>query len=283
MRVRKTWLWAFGIFFLDVMLMAQVTESGSSVSHYDGTDWNLKGDGVVCCPCKVPCPCRTNSPPSYGHCEATLYLRIKQGNYGAVSLDGMNVVNSGGMCSVSYQRLSALYFEPTASRSQQLAFMELLASFSPEHVAESSHVRIAPLHLEVAGEHLFRVVIAGALEMTVDRNWGQAAPPMPMVAAQDYFSNALQYAQNIRYRMSDTEAGLDFDYSRRQANYREIDLNVQQYRSKSMLIQFGNGNGGFSPEQIRLIRTLHLTMPELDQIQKTALQLRKATEARGKD
>ena len=43
MRVRKTWLWAFGIFFLDVMLMAQVTESGSSVSHYDGTDWNLKG------------------------------------------------------------------------------------------------------------------------------------------------------------------------------------------------------------------------------------------------
>ena len=82
--------------------------------------------------------------------------------------------------------------------------------------------------------------------------------------------------------MNDTEAGLDFDYSRRQANYREIDLSVEQYRSKSMLIQFGNGKGGFSPEQIRLIRTLHLTMPELDQIQKTALQLRKA-EARGKD
>src|SRR6516165_10725373 len=46
----------------------------SRTAHSTGKDWHLKGEGVVCCPCAVPCPCRTNGRPTYGHCEATLYL-----------------------------------------------------------------------------------------------------------------------------------------------------------------------------------------------------------------
>jgi hypothetical protein len=271
----KMWLPSLGFFLLGAVLVAQVTQPGPNRVRYDGADWNLKGEGVVCCPCTVPCPCRSNGPPSYGHCEATLYLRIAHGKYGTESLDGMQVVDSGGMCAISYQKLSALYFEPSASRAQQLAFMKLLASFSANHTAEFSHVRVVPFDSEVPGGRLFKVTIPDTLEMTVDRDWGQSAPPMPMVAAQDYFSNTLQYAQNIRYRMHDLEAGLDFDYSHRQANYREVDLTVQRYRSRSMLIEFANGKGWFTPEQTKLIRAQHLTLPQLEAIQKIALQLRK--------
>jgi len=99
---------------------------------------------------------------------------------------------------------------------------------------------------------------------------------MPFVAAQDGFANALQYVQNIRYRMHDREAGLEFDYSRRQANYRVVDLSAEQYRSKSMLIQFADGKGWFSAKQLELISAQHLVLPQLDDIRKEALRLRAA-------
>jgi hypothetical protein len=269
----KIWLVVVTMLFCTAMLAAQVAELGPIRTRYDGADWKLEGDGVVCCPCSIPCPCRSNAQPSYGHCEATLYLRIAHGSYGAVRLDDMQVVTSGGMCAIHPQGIAALYFEPTASRSQQLAFMRLWASFSAGHVADFPHVRILPIHSEVTGGSLFKVVIPGTLEMTVDRNWGRDSPPMPRVAAQDHFSNTLQYAQNIRYWMHDVEAGLDFDYSRRQANYREVDLSVQQYRSRQMLIEFANGRGWFTSEQMKLIRDQRLAIPQRDWIRDKAKQM----------
>ncbi len=262
-----------------VVLSAQVPKSASHLPHhvhYDGAAWKIKGEGIVCCPCTVPCPCRTNSVPSYGHCEATLYLRIAQGNYGKVDLSGMQMVSAGGMCAIHYQNLSSVYFDASSSYAQHLAFMKLLASFSGDQSGSFPHVRVVRIDAQVTGGHLFKVIIPGALEMIVDRNWGQSAPPMPFVAAPDSFSNLLQYAQNIEYRMHDAAAGLDFDYSHRQANYRKIDLTDQQYRSRLMLIQFGNGKGGFTPGQMQLIKAQHLTLPELDSIQQKALRLRDA-------
>jgi hypothetical protein len=250
--------------------------TSSVLAHDDGSDWKLRGDGIVCCPCSVPCPCRTNGPATYGHCEATLYLRIKQGNYGDRDLGGMQIVRSGGMCSVNYEKLSALYFDSSSSAAQREALMKLMASFSPEHAAEFPHVRAVPFAVQITDDHLFRISLGDILEMIVDRTWGEASPPMAFTAAQDYFANALQYAQNIRYRMHDETAGLDFDYSRRQANYRVVDLTAEQYRSKSMLIQFADGQGRFSAKQMELINAQHLALPQLDAIRKEALRLRSA-------
>ncbi|MGH9328766.1 MAG: DUF1326 domain-containing protein [Terriglobia bacterium] len=242
--------------------------------RYDGAAWKVKGAGIVCCPCTVPCPCRTNAAPSYGHCEATLYLRIRQGHYGNVSLDGMQVIDSGGMCAVSYKQLSALYFDSSASPAQRLAMMKLIASFSPEMVTRFPHVRVVHIDSKITDDRLFNVSIPGILQMVVDRDWGGASPPMPMVAAPDHFSNLIQYVQNIRYRLSDPTAGLDFDYSHRQANYRIVDLGMEQYRSKSMLIQFATGKGWFAPQQLQLIKLQHLAVPQLEVIRKEAIRLR---------
>lgn len=248
---------------------AASTSSGTSV-RYDGADWKLKGDGIVCCPCAVPCPCRTNAPASYGHCESTLYLRVKSGNYGSVDLSGTQLVRAGGMCAVDYEQLSALYFDDSATPAQREALMKLMASFSPSHVINLSHMRAARFDVAGSDDHILKVIIPGALDIDVDRSWGQPSPPFPMVAAQDELANSLQYAQNIRYRMTDREAGLDFNYSRRQANYRSVDLSIEQYRSKSMLIQFADGSGWFSAKQMELIRAQHLDLPQIDEIRKQA-------------
>jgi hypothetical protein len=240
----------------------------------DGSDWHLKGEGIVCCPCTAPCPCRTNDKASYGHCEATLYLRVRQGHYGPVSLNNLSLVNTSGNCAMSYDHLAALYFDRATSREQRQAFLKLMASFTPAQSAEFPSGRVVDIKAEVTGGHLYNVSIPGILQMIVDRNWGRSEPPMPMYAASDYFSNTLQYVKNLRYVMHDTEANLDFDYSRRQANYREVDLDVQQYRSKRMLIQFLDGRGWFNEYQMRLIRELGLTLPDLEANRKFIASLR---------
>ena len=240
----------------------------------DGSDWHLKGEGIVCCPCRAPCPCRSNDKPSYGHCEATLYLRVRQGHYGPVNLNNMSLVNTSGDCAMSYEHLAVFYFDRTTSREQQEAFLKLVASFFPAQSAEFPNVRSVDIKVEVTDGHLYDISIPGVLKMIVDRNWSRSEPPIPMLAAIDYFSNSLQYAQNLRYVMHDVGASLDFDYSRRQANYRDVDLDVQQYRSRRMLIQFQDGTGWFNEDQMRLIREFGLTVPDLEANRRLIASLR---------
>jgi len=264
--------------FACVLAIAQIPAAepaNSHLMHYQGADWRLKGEGVVCCPCAVPCPCRQNGPPTYGHCESTLYLNIEQGNYGTVDLNALRVVHVGGQCSMSYQKLAALYFDRSAAPEQQSAFMELLASFFSARAAEFSHVRTVPMDVRVTEGHIFQVSIPDILEMAVDRNWGQAAPPLAEVAALDHFSNTIQYAENLRYEMHDAEAGLNFDYSHRQANYRKVNLNVNQYRCQSMLIQSQDGTDWFNQRQLDLVARLGLRLPEPDALARQVSQLRK--------
>jgi hypothetical protein len=257
-------------------LFAQAPGAESAgTAHHPTARWSLKGEGVVCCPCRVPCPCRSNNKPSYGHCEATLFLNVKQGHYENVNLDGLKLVESGGMCAIEYHPHSALYFGAAESPERQAAYMKLSSSFSPKPLA-FPHVSTVALNAQVIDEHLFKVSVPGILEIEVDRNWGLAAPPMPMVAASDAFSNTLQYVQNIRYIIHDPAAELDFDYSRRQANYRVVDVTDEQYATKSMLLQFVDGAGWFSPGQMALIKAQNLTIPDLEALREQYLRLRGA-------
>lgn len=262
--------------FLAAALYAQSPGAAASrAAAQAGTNWSLKGDGIVCCPCQTPCPCRTNAKASYGHCEATLFLRIKQGHYENVRLDGMNVVESGGMCAIDYHPRSALYFSSSDSAGRSAAYMKLVSSLSPVPLT-FPHVQAVALSVRVRDDHLFSISIPGILEMVVDRNWGLSSPPMPMVAAPDAYANLLQYVQNIRYSIHDPAAELDFDYSRRQANYRVVDVSGGQYRTKSMLIQFADGKGWFSSGQMALISAQNLTIPNLATLREQVIRLRGA-------
>ena len=251
-------------------------QSHSRTAHSTGADWHLKGEGVVCCPCAVPCPCRTNGRATYGHCEATLYLHVGEGNYGDVPFKNLDVVDTSGPCGMSYQKLSAIYLDRGTPPGVQEAFLQLLASFSASDTAEFPYVREVPIHAQVTDHHLFQVTIPDILDMAVDRNWGQAAPPLPLYAAQDRFANALQYAQNLRYRMHDEGAKLNFDYSRRQANYRSIELDAADYRERRMIVQYLDGSGWFNVKMLQIINEQQLRLPDLEAIQREVTRLRQA-------
>jgi hypothetical protein len=177
---------------------------------------------------------------------------------------------------MSYEKLSAIYLDRGTPPGVHEAFLQLLASFSATRTTEFPYVREVPIHVQVSDGHLFQVSIPEILDMVVDRNWGQATPPLPPYAAQDRFANALQYAQNLRYRMHDEGANLRFDYSRRQANYRSIDLDAADYRERRMIVQYLDGSGWFNATMLQIINEQHLRLPDLEAIQREVTRLRQA-------
>jgi hypothetical protein len=57
--------------------------------------WHARGDWFDVCSCNVPCPCSWAEPPDDDYCEGVLVWRIREGRYGDVSLEGLNVVGVG--------------------------------------------------------------------------------------------------------------------------------------------------------------------------------------------
>lgn len=52
-------------------------------------DWSIKGPEIASCNCAWGCPCQFNALPTYGDCRATMAMRIDEGHFGDVSLDGI--------------------------------------------------------------------------------------------------------------------------------------------------------------------------------------------------
>lgn len=54
------------------------------------TDWRLKGEWLKACSCDYGCPCDFNARPTQGWCKGFLGMRITEGHFGEVSLDGVS-------------------------------------------------------------------------------------------------------------------------------------------------------------------------------------------------
>jgi hypothetical protein len=51
--------------------------------------WSIEGDWFKNCNCDPGCPCDFNQYPTHGHCDGTVAMRIDQGHFGDVPLDGL--------------------------------------------------------------------------------------------------------------------------------------------------------------------------------------------------
>jgi len=51
-------------------------------------DWRIKGPEIATCNCDWGCPCQFNSLPTNGDCRAAVAMRIEEGHFGDVRLDG---------------------------------------------------------------------------------------------------------------------------------------------------------------------------------------------------
>jgi hypothetical protein len=123
--------------------------------------WDLSGDWFDVCKCNIPCPCIFAQTPSYGDCEGVLAYHIKVGNYGEISLDGLNVLAvsyfKGNIWSGKTKADIAVFFDEKADGQQRdalnMIFTGKAGGFMAEFaklIGEIRGVQFAPIKFEVA-------------------------------------------------------------------------------------------------------------------------------------
>jgi tetratricopeptide (TPR) repeat protein len=236
----------------DIKLQIQIASLTNPV-HAVSAKWHLHGDGLIGCPCKVPCPCRSNAPPTADHCEALGVMQIDSGQWGNTALKDLRFAIPGCM-GHPYRLLPVLYVDSSASPAELEALKQILYDFNEQHSLSFVEIKRVPISFQRLG------VVLDAGSPGLFRLKVELSPGSAPVAALDYFSNTIRYGKNLLYWFKDPalSPAAAWDYSGKQANYRIISISSDDYRQKRMLIQWADESGGFNAPQLRLIRELHL-------------------------
>lgn len=123
--------------------------------------WNLSGDWFDVCKCTIPCPCTFAQAPTYGDCDAVLVYHIKKGQYGEISLDGLNVLAlsyfKGNIWSGNTKANIAVFFDERANKEQRdalnMIFTGKAGGFMAQFarlIGEVRGVEFAPIKFEIA-------------------------------------------------------------------------------------------------------------------------------------
>jgi hypothetical protein len=126
--------------------------------------WRIKGDFIDFCKCAVPCPCSWGRPPTEGDCEGVIAYRIREGNYGDVSLDGLNVAGiigfEGNIWDDDVRADMGMIVDESADDSQREALQTIFggevgswpAMFAENVLGKMLGLEFAPLELEIADD-----------------------------------------------------------------------------------------------------------------------------------
>jgi hypothetical protein len=145
------------------------------------TQWQLTGDYFENCNCNVVCPCLASaappltSRPTQGTCDVALIFHIDTGNYGGLSLDGLNVAVAahapGPMGEGNWS--VAAYIDERANDQQTAALGAIftgaeggpMAAFVPL-IANQLGVKKVPIRYAINGPSR-SVEIPGIMQMSV--------------------------------------------------------------------------------------------------------------------
>jgi hypothetical protein len=150
------------------------------------TTWNLAGTYFETCNCQAACPCVFTSPPSEGHCTALVAWHIKQGKFGDVALDGLNValvVHAPGTMVATKWKV-AVYIDDNASEAQKEALLTIFSGKAGGHpavlasfVGEILGAKSAPMRYQADGRR-GSLAIPGIVEADIEALEGQDGRPI---------------------------------------------------------------------------------------------------------
>jgi hypothetical protein len=124
--------------------------------------WRIVGDFIDFCRCRVPCACSWGQPPDEGECDGVIAYRIREGNYGDVTLDGLNVAGLGhfeGNIWDEETRMNAGFvIDERADEAQREALQTIFGGeagswpqvFTENVLGEMLGMEFAPIDLEIA-------------------------------------------------------------------------------------------------------------------------------------
>jgi hypothetical protein len=145
-------------------------------------EWSIEGQGYANCNCAYGCPCQFNSLPTYGDCRAALGLRIDQGHFGRVRLDGLRIASLYSWPGAVHQGggTMQLIVDARADREQRDALVRIMRGDDTEERATMWWVYnamcphklepvFAPIELDLdLDARRGRMVVPGVVESTLE-------------------------------------------------------------------------------------------------------------------
>lgn len=151
--------------------------------------WSMKGDWFDVCNCNIPCPCSFAQAPTGNRCEGVMAYHIREGAYGGVGLDGLNVILvgtfEGNPWAKEAQLSVGMFVDGRADAAQRDALQKVFSGEAggwmgmfAELVGEVRGVESVPIDFEVA-EDLARwqVVVPGRVKAFAEALSGPTTPP----------------------------------------------------------------------------------------------------------
>jgi hypothetical protein len=124
--------------------------------------WYLKGDWFDVCKCSIPCPCTFAQAPTTGDCEGVLAWHIREGRYGDVRLDGLNLVAIGefeGNIWAGAKLTMGLFIDERADESQRQALQVIFGGQAGgwpgqmgTMIGEFRGIEYAPIDFDIASD-----------------------------------------------------------------------------------------------------------------------------------
>ena len=137
--------------------------------------WYAKGDWFDVCSCDIPCPCTFAQPPTSGECAGVLAWHVREGRFGDVVLDGLNVLAVGGFKGniwTGARSTMGIFIDSRGNDKQREALQTIFggqaggwpAQFT-QSIAELRGIEVAPIEFEVAGDLAYwRAAVANKVD-----------------------------------------------------------------------------------------------------------------------
>jgi hypothetical protein len=144
------------------MSSQSTTTNDSTVGYIP--NWRASGDWFDVCKCNIPCPCTFAQTPTNGECDGVMAYHIKEGNYGEVSLSGLNVLIldsfKGNPWADHWVKVNvAIFFDEKANEQQRNALNMIFSGRAGGFMAEFAKllgevhgIEYAPIKFEIADD-----------------------------------------------------------------------------------------------------------------------------------
>jgi len=152
-------------------------------------NWHVAGDWFDVCKCSIPCPCTFAQSPTFGDCQGILAYHIRQGHYGEVSLDGLNLLGlgqfEGNIWAGETKAIMAFFIDARADEAQRGALRQIWSgqaggfpAIFAELIGEMRGIEYAPIQFEIADDLAYwRAEIPGRVLARAEALTGPMTPP----------------------------------------------------------------------------------------------------------
>jgi len=155
----------------------------------DIPSWWMRGDWFDVCSCDIACPCEFAQPPTNNHCEGVLAYHVREGMYGNVRLDGLNVIGvsefEGNIWAGEAQVSMGFFIDERADEQQRHALQMVFSGQAGGFMANFARllndvrgVEFAPISFELADDLAYwRAQIPGKVDAWAQALTGPMTPP----------------------------------------------------------------------------------------------------------